>query len=192
MLNSSVFQQIIWITGQRRKASQYVKYIVDNYVKSLPPIFLFRKIRWHVYDFYSLVYCFFGPAVNVCAGEMQNRHPPFLIIPSVLHLAVCVFSLVPSLCFIFNLGLHCKQIHRPDGGPAGWDLVYVGVKWAFFSPALALTRGRAPRDSRNFPNRLEKWPQCIQELIGWLRWMFARTCSPSRSPSTANASMQQL
>lgn len=99
---------------------------MDNYVKSLPPIFDFA--RWD--DMFMIFRALFIVSlgfVHVHAREMRNRRPSVWIFSPMLNLCVCVcvgecvcvFSLVPSLCFIFNLGLHCKQIHRPDGGPAG-------------------------------------------------------------------------
>lgn len=125
--------------------------------------------------------------LNVRAREMHNRHPPLLIFPPVLHcvcVCVCGFSLVPSLCFIFNLGLHCKQIHRPDGGPAGWNFLYVWLKRAFFS--LLLWHWLRSRSER--VQKLPKWSIEVAAAYAGINWAMVKdVCQdvfrPEHSPA---------
>lgn len=102
---------------------------------------------------------------------------------------VCVFSLMLSLCFTFNLGLHCKQIHSPDGGAGRIKFRLCLSKTSHFFFPLPLWPWLQSRSGR--VRKLPKWSgevtSIMQELAG--SRMFARMCSPSWGLSTARGSM---
>lgn len=121
----------VWMTGQvpqksiwkkkahkKKPSGMVIRETVDNYVQSLPPILVCAG--WdNLFTTFPAFFIVSLGFVDVCV------HRRFWYFLPLLHrvfvfvcVCVCVFSLL-SLCFTFNLGLHCKQIHSPVGGPAG-------------------------------------------------------------------------